>query len=213
MSGIKTISIGLFVVVLATGVWAGSACLFGGKEPVSETQTKGGPLKQIILLPLGKQLPKSFTESIYQKIKGIVPDVVLYPTEALPQAAYYPARNRYRADSLIAWMARRAGPNQVYAGITRMDISTTKNEFKDWGVMGLGYQPGKACVSSDYLLKKNKSAFWKVVVHELGHTTGLPHCPIKTCFMRDAEGGNPTDEEKEFCPSCKSHLLKSGWKL
>jgi archaemetzincin len=36
---------------------------------------------------------------------------------------------------------------------------------------------------------------------------------MKTCFMRDAEGGNPLNEEKEFCSTCKSFLVKKGWRL
>ena len=195
-------------------------CCSGGRHENTSSQKNlptapvagNSTSREIILLPLGNKLSQPFIGSLYEKIRSIVPGVVLKPPEALPQSAYYAPRKRYRADSLIAWMARRAGPNTVYAGITRVDISTTKNEKKDWGVMGLGYQPGKACVSSDFRLK-NKPAFWKIIIHELGHTTGLPHCPQKTCFMRDADGGNPTDEETEFCPSCKSHLLKSGWKL
>jgi archaemetzincin len=31
--------------------------------------------------------------------------------------------------------------------------------------------------------------------------------------MRDAEGKNPTNEEKEFCKDCKKQLQKKGWKL
>ncbi len=217
MSPIKSTGIGISLLILAIGLLAGTRKINAtgtqaGRSRSASEQQKNTSTKEIILLPLDKNLPPTFTNGIFQKIKSIVPGVTLHATEALPKTAYYAPRKRYRADSLIAWMARRAGPNQVYAGIMRTDVSTTKNGVEDWGVMGLGYQPGKACVSSDFRLK-NKSAFWKVVIHELGHTTGLPHCPVKTCFMRDAEGGNPTDEEKEFCSSCKSHLLKSGWML
>ena len=109
-------------------------------------------------------------------------------------------------------MSRRAQENEIYLGITSYDISSTKNGKPDFGIMGLGFRPGKACVASDFRLK-DKSNFFKVVIHELGHTAGLHHCPEKTCFMRDAEGHNPTDEETGFCPSCKKSLLAKGWKL
>ncbi len=97
-------------------------------------------------------------------------------------------------------------------GITTVDISTTKGKYQDWGVMGLAYKPGNAGVASSYRLK-NKSAFWKIVIHELGHTAGLPHCSVKSCFMRDAEGGDHTGEEKEFCSKCKKTLVNNGWLL
>ena len=79
--------------------------------------------------------------------------------------------------------------------------------------MGLGYCPGKACIASTYRLSENKrkQQFFKVAIHELGHTEGLAHCPEKTCFMRDAKGGNPINEEKEFCESCARQLNKRGW--
>ena len=81
--------------------------------------------------------------------------------------------------------------------------------------MGLGYQPGSACVVSTFRLSKENLAehYFKVSIHELGHTQGLPHCAVNTCFMRDAKGGNPLNEETDFCPACKSHLIKKGWRL
>lgn len=56
-------------------------------------------------------------------------------------------------------------------------------------------------------------AFPKAYIHELGHTQGLPHCPIKNCFMRDAEGKDVLNEETGFCKSCKTVLIRHGWNL
>jgi archaemetzincin len=100
-------------------------------------------------------------------------------------------------------------------GLTTKDISTTKGKFKDWGIMGLANCPGTACVVSTFRLNKNKLSeqFYKVAIHELGHTSGLPHCKEKSCYLRDAEGGNPLDEEVAFCKRCTSHLKSKGWKL
>ena len=178
-------------------------------------KTKSNPVitpKLITIIPLGSQLSSSFVSNAHREIKRFLPDVELQSITPLPQSAYYAARGRYRADSLIHWMSRRAKPNQVFIGITNVDISTTKGQHADWGVMGLAFRPGAAAVASSHRLK-NKSEFWKIAIHELGHTSGLPHCPVKTCFMRDAEGGDPTGEETGFCNSCRSVLLKSGWKL
>ena len=78
--------------------------------------------------------------------------------------------------------------------------------------MGLGFCPGRACVASVYRLK-DKNNFYKVAVHELAHTTGLPHCPDKTCYLRDAKGTDPTAEEIAFCNTCSNYLKEKGWKL
>jgi len=177
------------------------------KEPVAKDNSR-----RITLLPLGNKLSQQFIQTTHAEIKKFLPHVELTSTESLPAFAYNKVRGRYRADSLIHWMSRRAKSDQIFLGITNVDISATKNGKADWGVMGLGFCPGKAAVASNYRMK-NKSQFWKVAIHELGHTSGLPHCPVKTCFMRDAEGGNPTAEEKEFCSKCKTTLTKQGWQL
>lgn len=52
-----------------------------------------------------------------------------------------------------------------------------------------------------------------IVSKELGHTQGLNHCPEKTCLMRDAEGKDHLNELKDFCPKCKSVLVKVGWQF
>jgi archaemetzincin len=166
------------------------------------------------LIKLLNELPSchAFIRSVHADIKKFLPAVEVATQTPLPSFAFYQERRRYRADSLIRWMSRMAKPDQIYIGITNVDISTTKDDKPDWGVMGLGYQPGNAAIASNFRMK-NKDQFWKVAIHELGHTSGLPHCPVKTCFMRDAAGGNPTAEEKEFCSNCKSVLIKQGWRL
>lgn len=157
----------------------------------------------------------SLSEKVSHQLKQIHPEVVLRKEIALPASAYYKERNRYRADSLISYLKQYASPDTVVIGLTTKDISTTKGNVKDWGVMGLAYCPGYTCVVSVFRLKKENlyEQFYKVAIHELGHTQGLKHCPHKTCFMRDAEGGNPLNEEHEFCTSCKKYLIKKGWKL
>ena len=114
---------------------------------------------------------------------------------------------------MIRQLSSQTPSNHVTLALTTKDISITKGKFADWGIMGLSYCPGKACVASIHRLKNNKEQFFKIAIHELGHTQGLPHCPVKTCFMRDAEGGNHTNQEKEFCPKCKKVLVDAGWLL
>lgn len=183
-----------------------------GKDNNLANGSKATP-KQVIILPLGKNTPAAFSNDIYQKIKAIVPTTTLGDTAAMPAFAYNASRGRYRADSLIGWMSKLAKPNQVYLGVTTVDISTTLRGVQDWGVMGLGLRPGNACIASSFRLKQDKYNFWKVAIHELGHTAGLPHCPEPTCLMRDAEGGNPLKHEKAFCNNCKAKLSGTGWLL
>jgi archaemetzincin len=178
------------------------------KETVNTVQ------KVIVIQPLGN-FKVDQAKNIFAKIKTINSNVVLRQNIPFPENSYFKPRNRYRADSIIKSLRNNIGKDSVIVGLSHSDISTTKGEIQDWGVMGLGYRPGTSCVVSDFRLSvKNKNQqFYKLVLHELGHTAGLPHCAIKTCLMRDAEGGNPLDEEKEFCKDCKSFLKAKGWQL
>ena len=172
----------------------------------------GTPRKQQIVikvLPLGP-VDKGSMEAAVTALENYAGPVTLLKPQDLPVHTFYPPRNRYRADKLIEWMAAEAGRGEVYVGLTTKDISTTKENVYDYGVIGLGYRPGRACVISSFRLK-NKASFYKVVLHEVAHTAGLPHCPEKTCFLRDAKGGDPTGEETGFCIKCEKFLKLKGW--
>lgn len=181
---------------------------------LSCTDTQKKHQKIIVLQPLG-DFKIEQAKSVYSKIRTINPDVVLRENIPFPKNSYYQPRNRYRADSIIRNLKNNIGKDSVIVALSNKDISVTKGKIKDWGVMGLGYHPGKSCVVSDFRLsKQNKSEqFYKVVLHELGHTEGLAHCPVKTCLMRDAEGKNHLNDEKDFCLRCKNYLIGKGWKL
>ena len=180
--------------------------------PIASIQHK------IALVPLGftdthlTSLLQSEIEAFYKD------DVEVMPNTKLPSASYYSPRNRYRADSLIAILARSKSYQHYdkVIGITGKDISTTKDSYADWGIFGLGYCPGKSCVISTFRLKKNardkehvNDRVVKVALHELGHTFGLPHCNSSNiCLMRDAEGTikSVDTEEKILCSNCRNKL-------
>jgi len=185
---------------------------------ISCTNTrKDGEIKNnkvIVIQPLG-DFKLVQARKVFVQVKQINPNVVLRKSISFPEIAYYKPRNRYRADSIIRTLRNTIGRDSVIVGLSNSDISVTKNGIQDWGVMGLGYRPGKSCVVSDFRMavKNRNEQFYKVVLHELGHTEGLPHCKIKTCLMRDADGGNHLNEEKDFCENCKSFLISKGWNL
>ncbi|MCH7945816.1 MAG: hypothetical protein IIC73_07365, partial [Armatimonadetes bacterium] len=92
-------------------------------------------------------------------------------------------------------------------GLTAMDISTTKGEYEDWGVFGLGRVNGSSAVVSTFRLNRDgvseeqfQERLYKVVVHEYGHTVGLPHCTESdVCPMQDKRGKVKTvDDSNSF---------------
>lgn len=184
------------------------------KEQQQTKSDRPATTSQIDIQPF-QDLPDSNIQYVVTELKKIIPSVTLKAKIPLPKSAYYKARNRYRADSLIDYLSRNTQEGHITIGLTYKDISTTKDEYADWGVMGLGFCPGNACVVSTFRLSKTEKQMqlFKVAIHELGHTQGLQHCEVKSCFMRDAEGRNPTNEETEFCPKCKKYLQDKDWVL
>lgn len=186
----------------------------GSKENNAKKNKAANKKLTVIIQPFD-DFPAASTLFIANELTKIFPETVISKPVNFPSDALNQTKTRYRADSLIRFLAANTTEGTHTLGITDKDISTTKGKFPDWGVMGLGYCPGKSCIASSFRLKgKNRlEKLYKVAIHELGHTMGLSHCPEKTCFMRDAEGKDHLDEEKEFCPKCKAILTKAGWTL
>jgi archaemetzincin len=157
----------------------------------------------------------SEVKEVADLITKYYPHVTVATTLDLPEFAFYRPRARYKADSLLKFLSALAKKNEILLGVTKTDISTQKGVISDWGVMGLGKCPGNSCVASSFRLNmaSGKNQLFKVCIHELGHTMGLPHCPNLECYMRDANEGNPLDEENGFCSKCKRYLQERNWKL
>lgn len=204
------------LIFYCTMVLFGLACTSkSAQPPKGKIPKKDSPASTIVYVQPFSDLPAPELAYVIKELKKVYSNIQVVSATDLPKSAYYPPRSRYRADSIITWLHRKTKPGAVTIGLTSKDISTSKGKHKDWGVMGLGYRPGNACVASSYRLHKNRrnQELFMTAVHELGHTQGLPHCPNKTCFMRDAEGGGFTGLEKAFCPECKQVLVNRGWKL
>jgi archaemetzincin len=144
------------------------------------------------------------------------------PRVALPAAAYTKARRRWRAEKLLSFLstAMPADGTRIL-GLTGADISTTKGRFDDWGVLGLGEEPGVATVISSFRCRKKardaahaRERLAKVAVHEIGHSLGLDHCPTPGCLMHDAEGKVVTiDDEVDLCARCRARLAAAGYQI
>lgn len=184
------------------------------KQEIAQTSSK--KIEPIIInIQPYKGFPQENIQFIYNELSKIYPNVVLNKTIELPIQAFYKPRKRYRADSLIKFLKTTTPKGHITMGLTNQDISTTKDNIVDYGIMGLGYQPGSSCVVSSFRLSKKNLLvqFFKVAVHELGHTQGLAHCRVKNCYMRDAEGKNYLEAETDFCRDCKQHLVSNGWRF
>lgn len=169
---------------------------------------------------------KNKTEFIAKAIDSFygVKTVILPEKKLYPEAFVNIKSPRYRADSIIYIQMRNLPDTLDYIiGLTDKDISTTKkangkmvlpaSKYKDWGIMGLGFCPGKSCVVSTFRLKHNKQKIYlerlkKVAIHEVGHNLGLPHCKNKHCVMTDAVESIATIDKESFslCEDCRNKI-------
>jgi len=166
----------------------------------------------IVLVLLGFQNEVS-VQLIKKDIAQFYQQEVTIVRDELPACAYYPARNRYRADSILLYLIRKY-PGQRVIALTSVDISTSINQRPDWGVFGLASYQYNVSVMSTHRLKRGNlyERTYKVIVHELGHTYDLKHCRSKEpCIMKSAEHSvrNVDKEPKSFCPSCNKKLSLS----
>jgi archaemetzincin len=175
----------------------------------------------VAVQPLGRALSSESTELVvtalrhYYKVRLVVQEPV-----ALPKKAFYPPRQRYRAEKLLDFLKEIAPADASRVmGITAVDISTTKGQYADFGILGLATIDGLVCVLSEFRCARKsrdglhvRARLAKTAVHELGHTFGLLHCPHVGCLMRDGRGTVlTTDTEHTLCGTCRSALSSRGF--
>lgn len=158
---------------------------------------------------------KSLQRDMQNCLDTLIPELKFHvevcENSTLPSSFLYTPRNRFRADSIIRY--QKSFPTHDYVmGVISSDISTTVHGVQDFGILGLSYRPGRSAVVSSFRVK-NKSLFYKVAVHELLHSLGLPHCAQKdrSCYICDADKHPQLEKQTRLCEPCKKKLL-SGYR-
>lgn len=187
-------------------------------------------IESIGIVPLGK-VGMEDLRLVQDSLRSAYPvEVRILDPLPLPGFAFTNVRSpRYRADSILKYLANKYPGQDKIIAITNQDISITKYRYKygvkvgikepawkyrDYGIFGLGQRPGRVCVVSVYRLRKgvNRNGFnrrlGRIAIHEIGHTLGLKHCPDTTCIMTDAmESIRFIDSGKgELCANCTRKL-------
>jgi archaemetzincin len=203
-------------------------------DPESLLTHKSGQSSKLIVCiqPFGN-VTAGYLAYVKNSLQKDFSSVKILPKMNLPQKAFVPIRRRYDANKMLwfledLYIKRKYSKEIFLVGVTEAVLCQNRTNPKKWKgengfgspdfrIMGLGYQPNsknivpsqKVNINSTHRLHSNKKEqLAKLIKHELGHNFGLPHCPNKSCIMRDAEGGNHFNEMTGFCKKCKSQFAK-----
>lgn len=201
-------------VIIATGFFVLLSCGPQDQHIDARWLPQSSKTTIVVLQPLS-YVPGNLLAMLKDSIPKYYPVTVhIASIVEMPVNAYYKPRNRYRADTILAFLNKSKPTDaRLVAGITREDISVRKGAVADWGIMGFGYQPGYASVVSTYRLQKDNPSeklfmqrLLKTVLHEMGHNFGLPHCSNEHCIMADAKGKLNQDNESSLCEDCRKKI-------
>jgi archaemetzincin len=169
---------------------------------------------KITLIPVG-----DVAGGIVEKLKDRVGSVFHCPVETeggfgdLAQA-HNPEREQYDSSKLLATLGTPQGQEKI-VGIADVDLYVPRLNF----VFGeADTSSGTAIVSlcrlrqEYYGLDPDEALFLgratKEIVHELGHTFGLEHCPNNKCVMHFSNSLADTDvKEAHFCDKCRPKII------
>ncbi len=168
----------------------------------------------ITLKPLG-DIAHETIEKLRDRVGGILHSPVEIEAGFGDLAdAYNPERKQYSSSKLLVALGKAEREERV-VGVADVDLYVPRLNF----VFGeADVVSGTAIVSlyrlwqeyyglapDDGLLLERAA---KEVVHELGHTFGLVHCPNNKCVMHFSNSLADTDlKEAHFCSACRPKII------
>ena len=139
------------------------------------------------------------------------------PALPIPEGAYDAKRRQYQSVEIMKMLAQHAPRDaERILGVTNADLAIPMLTF----LFGQAQLNGPVAVVSlcrlhqefyglpaDADLLRERTV--KEVLHELGHTFGLAHCPERTCPMSLATHIQLVDAKSErYCSRCGLHLVQ-----
>jgi len=169
---------------------------------------------KITLKPLGNIADETM-EELKDRVGGIFhcPVEIKAGFSDLTQA-YNPERKQYFSSKLLASLKKSERDERV-VGIADVDLYVPRLNF----VFGEADIVSGAAIVSLYRLRQEyyglapgEALFLeratKEIVHEVGHTFGLGHCPNNKCVMHFSNSLADTDlKGASFCSSCRPRII------
>lgn len=169
----------------------------------------------------------SLAKSAIEEFYGY--DVVILPPITLPEIARKKNTKKkttriYHADKLLTHLSNALPDSATkIIGFLDFNIYTNSPTESDYSILAKSPQPSSVSVISTYLLHNYsktegdyKSRFRKVVLHEIGHTIGMPHCTNESaerrCLMTNFGGTSRVIDRANlrFCEECAKKINWEG---
>jgi len=169
--------------------------------------------RKIILFPIG-EIEGGIMDSIKKDIeKTFDCQVEKHAVLEIPGIALNPTRKQYNSSVILKSLhgILSLAPQEKALEIADIDLYAEGLNFV-FGEAELGGQCAVISLTrlrqSFYSLPENKTTFLeraiKEAVHELGHVSGLEHCPDPACVMHFSNSLWDTDRKNaSFCPRCQ----------
>jgi len=128
--------------------------------------------------------------------------------------AYNSERKQYSSSKLLGYL-KKSDRDERVVGIADVDLYVPRLNF----VFGEADIASKIAIVSLYRLRQEYYGMTpddalflerttKEIVHELGHTFGLGHCPNNKCVMHFSNSLADTDLKKaHFCNECRPKII------
>jgi archaemetzincin len=166
---------------------------------------------RILISPIG-----NFPDELLDPMARMVRKVFGFETHIQPvlgdiKFAWDTNRQQYHSTPILERLAVETPPGTLkVAALCREDLFIPILTY----VFGEAQLGGQACIVSSYRLEngltgtQSKEAFIsrmaKEIVHELGHTFNLRHCPDPVCLMHYCRNESDVDRKSDqFCRYCK----------
>ncbi len=166
---------------------------------------------QIILSPIGE-----FSSGLLEAVARSVSDAFGLETVLAPilqdiEFARNPDRNQYHSTPILEKLASLAPSRAMkVAALCRVDLFIPILTY----VYGEAQLNGRTCIVSSYRLEDGIagsepterfiSRMAKEIIHEIGHTFDLRHCPDPVCLMHYCRDESDVDHKSDqFCRYCK----------